>query len=129
MGPNLYPLLSHQDKVLDMGEDLDLTRLIPLGWSLFRWINTLIIIPIFTFLGGLGLNYGIVILLLTIFIKLVLYPLSYKSLISQAKMRILAPDIKALNDKYPGKENAIEYGFTLVPFDKKEDYKYLIRQY
>ena len=107
MGPNLYPLLSHQDKVLDMGEDLDLTRLIPLGWSLFRWINTLIIIPIFTFLGGLGLNYGIVILLLTIFIKLVLYPLSYKSLISQAKMRILAPDIKALNDKYPGKENAM----------------------
>lgn len=107
LGPNLYPLLSHMDKTLDMGENLDLTRLIPLGWSLFRWINTLIIIPVFTFLGSFGMNYGIVILLLTIFIKLILYPLTYKSLISQAKMRILAPDIKAINDKYPGKENAM----------------------
>ena len=107
LGPNLYPMLSDMDKTLDMGEDLELTRMIPLGWSLFRWINTLIIIPVFTFLGGLGMNYGIVILLLTIFIKLLLYPLSYKSLISQAKMRVLAPDIKAINDKYPGKENAM----------------------
>lgn len=107
LGPNLYPMLSDMDKTLDMGEDLELTRMIPLGWSLFRWINTLIIIPVFTFLGGLGMNYGIVILLLTIFIKLILYPLTYKSLISQAKMRVLAPDIKAINDKYPGKENAM----------------------
>lgn len=107
LGPNLYPMLSGMDKTLNMGEDLELTRMIPLGWSIFRWINTLIIIPVFTFLGGLGMNYGIVILLLTIFIKLILYPLTYKSLISQAKMRILAPDIKAINDKYPGKENAM----------------------
>ncbi len=107
LGPNLYPMLSGMDKTLNMGEDLELTRMIPLGWSIFRWINTLIIIPVFTFLGGLGMNYGIVILLLTIFIKLILYPLTYKSLISQAKMRVLAPDIKAINDKYPGKENAM----------------------
>ena len=107
LGPNLYPLLSDMDKTLDMGENLSLTRLIPLGWSLFRWINTLIVIPVFTFLGSFGMNYGIVILLLTLFIKLVLYPLTYKSLISQAKMRILAPDIKAINDKYPGKDNAM----------------------
>lgn len=107
LGPNLYPMLSKMDDTLNMGEDLELTRLIPLGWSLFRWINTLIIIPVFTFLGSFGMNYGIVILLLTIFIKLLLYPLTYKSLISQAKMRILAPDIKAINEKYPGKENAL----------------------
>ena len=68
-GPNLYPLLSDYDEQLSSDEDLELTKLIPLGWSLFRWINTLIIIPVFTFLGGFIENYGIIILLLTLFIK------------------------------------------------------------
>ena len=107
LGPNLYPLLSGLDDRIDRGEDLDMTQLIPLGWSIFRWINTLIIIPVFNFLGSFGWNYGIIILLLTIFIKIVLFPLTYKSYKSQAKMRILAPDIKAINDKYPGQENAM----------------------
>mgnify|MGYP002537065062 CR=1 FL=1 len=107
IGPNLYPLLSHLDKDIDAGEDLKLTRLIPLGWSVFRWINTGVVIPVFNFLGSFISNYGIIILLLTIFIKLVLFPLTYKSYKSQAKMRILAPDIKALNEKYPGNENAM----------------------
>ena len=107
IGPNLYPLLSHLDKEVEAGEDLKMTKLIPLGWSLFRWINTGVIIPVFTFLGNFISNYGIIILLLTIFIKLVLFPLTYKSYKSQAKMRVLAPDIKAINDKYPGAENAM----------------------
>ncbi len=107
IGPNLYPLLSHLDKEVEAGEYLKMTKLIPLGWSLFRWINTGVIIPVFTFLGKFISNYGIIILLLTIFIKLVLFPLTYKSYKSQAKMRVLAPDIKAINDKYPGAENAM----------------------
>ena len=107
IGPNLYPLLSHLDKNIDKNENLHLTRLIPLGWSLFRWINTIIVIPVFTFLGGFISNYGIIILLLTIFIKLILFPLTYKSYKSQAVMRYLSPQIKALNDKYPGTENAM----------------------
>lgn len=109
LGPNLYPLLSSLDDTLagEEGEDLDLTTLIPLGWSIFRWISTLIIIPVFTFLSSFISNYGIIILLLTLFIKLILFPLTYKSLMSQAKMRILAPDIKAINEKYPGTENAM----------------------
>lgn len=107
IGPNLYPLLSHLDKKICPDEDLDLTKLIPLGWTLFRWINVGVIIPVFSFLGKFISNYGIIILLLTIFIKLVLFPLTYKSYKSQAKMRILAPDIKAINDKYPGQENAM----------------------
>ena len=107
IGPNLYPLLSHLDKEVAVGEDLNMTKLIPLGWSLFRWINTGVIIPVFTFLGKFISNYGIIILLLTLFIKLVLFPLTYKSYKSQAKMRVLAPDIKAINDKYPGPENAM----------------------
>ncbi|MDE6489560.1 MAG: membrane protein insertase YidC, partial [Muribaculaceae bacterium] len=103
----LYPLLNKLQKEIDPNENLELTRLIPLGWSLFRWINTLIIIPVFTFLGHYISNYGIIILLLTIFIKVVLFPFTYKSYMSQAKMRVLAPEIKEINEKYPGKENAM----------------------
>lgn len=107
IGPNLYPLLSSLDKKTVSDEDLKLTKLIPLGWSIFRWINTGIVIPIFNFLGSFISNYGIIILIMTIFIKLVLFPLTYKSYKSQAKMRILAPDIKEINEKYPGNENAM----------------------
>ena len=107
IGPNLYPLLSDLDEQIETDEDLHLTRLIPLGWSLFRWINTGIVIPVFTFLGKWISNYGIIILLLTIFIKLILFPLTYKSYRSQAVMRVLAPDIKEINEKYPGTENAL----------------------
>lgn len=107
IGPNLYPLLSSLDKQTVSDEDLSLTKLIPLGWSIFRWINTGVVIPIFNFLGSFIHNYGIIILIMTIFIKLVLFPLTYKSYKSQAKMRILAPDIKAINEKYPGNENAM----------------------
>lgn len=106
-GPNEYKLLDKYSEVAN-DENLELTRLIPLGWSMFRWINTIIIIPIFNFLGTLDLNYGIIILILTFFIKLILFPLTYKSYSSQAKMRVLAPDIKAINDKYPGQENALK---------------------
>lgn len=107
LGPNLYPLLSHLDKEISPDEDLNLTRLIPLGWTLFRWINVGIVIPVFSFLGKYISSYGIIILLLTIFIKLILFPLTYKSYKSQAKMRILAPDIQKINEKYPGTENAM----------------------
>jgi len=107
LGPNLYPLLSSLDKTLAHDEDLEMTRLIPLGWSLFRWINTIIVIPVFNFLGQYISNYGVIILLLTIFIKIILFPFTYKSYMSQAKMRVLAPEIKEINDKYPGKENAM----------------------
>ena len=107
IGPNLYPLLSSLDRHTVADENLNLTKLIPLGWSIFRWINTGIIIPLFDFLGSWIHNYGLVILVMTIFIKIVLFPLTYKSYISQAKMRLLAPDIKAINEKYPGNDNAL----------------------
>jgi len=107
IGPNLYPLLKGIDDELASDDGLSLTRVIPLGWSWLRWINTLIVIPVFTFLSGFVSNYGIIILLLTIFIKLIIFPFTYKSYLSQAKMRLLAPEIKEINDKYPGKENAM----------------------
>ena len=107
IGPNLYPLLSQLEDEITPDEDLHLTKLIPLGWSLFRWINTLIVIPVFTFLGKYIASYGIIILILTLFIKLILFPFTYKSYMSQAKMRVLAPEIKEINDKYPAPENAM----------------------
>lgn len=107
-GPNDYPLLSSLDEKLSPDEDLELTRLVPLGWGLFRWVNKFIIIPVFSFLGSFISNYGIIILLLTLFIKLILFPFTYKSYISQAKMRVLSPEIKEINDKYPGNENAMK---------------------
>ena len=107
LGPNRYHMLSSYDK-FSPKEDLKLTHLIPLGWKLFRWINTGVIIPIFDWLGKFMSNYGLIILVLTIIIKLVLWPLTYKSYVSQAKMRILAPDIAAINEKYPNQEDAIK---------------------
>lgn len=106
-GPNRYKLLSSYDK-FSPNEDLKLTKLIPLGWKLFRWINTGIIIPVFNWLGSFISSYGIIILVLTILIKIVLSPLTFKSYMSQAKMRVLAPDIAAINEKYPGQDNAMK---------------------
>lgn len=108
LGPNSYPLLSDLQDQITPEENLHLTKLIPLGWTLFRWINTLIVIPVFDFFGQFIHNYGIIILLLTIFIKIILFPFTYKSYMSQAKMRVLAPEIKEINDKYPGNENAMK---------------------
>ncbi|MDE6609593.1 MAG: membrane protein insertase YidC [Muribaculaceae bacterium] len=108
LGPNLYPLLSSLDAEIETPEDLELTSLIPLGWPIIRWINTLIVIPVFTWLGSVISNYGMIILILTVFIKIILFPFTYKSLVSQAKMRVLAPEIKEINDRYPGQENAMK---------------------
>lgn len=108
-GPNDYPLLSDLDDVISPdGDSLSLNRLVPLGWGIFRWINQLIVIPVFTFLSKFISNYGIIILLLTIFIKIILFPFTYKSYKSQARMRVLAPEIKEINEKFPGDENAMK---------------------
>lgn len=109
LGPNSYPLLSKIDSKIDNGGDkLKLNRLVPLGWGPLRWINQFIVIPVFSFLSKYISSYGIIILLLTIFIKLIIFPFTYKSYMSQAKMRVLAPEIKEINEKYPGEENAMK---------------------
>ncbi|MBO7134958.1 MAG: membrane protein insertase YidC [Bacteroidales bacterium] len=102
-GPNKYSLLKeYTDKD---GNDMDMEKVIPLGWGIFGWVNKYAIIPMFNLLGRGISNYGIIILLMTIIIKLVLFPLTYKSYMSTAKMRVLKPQIDALSEKYPkGKE-------------------------
>lgn len=92
-GPNHYQSLKKID-------DLHLEKIIPLGWGIFGWVNQFIIIPIFNFLDGFNMNYGIIILILTIIIRLILLPLTYGSFKSQAKMKVLAPEVAEINAKF-----------------------------
>jgi YidC/Oxa1 family membrane protein insertase len=98
-GPN------HITTLRKYGNDLD--DLINLGGPLSRWINRYLVIPIFNFLNRFIGNYGIIILVLTIIIKVILFPLTYRSYKSMAKMRVLKPEIDAINEKIP-KEKAME---------------------
>jgi YidC/Oxa1 family membrane protein insertase len=89
---------------------LPLEHQIPIGWGFFllAWINKWIVIPVFNWLGGYGWNYGIVILVLTILLKLALFPIAYKTYLSAAKMRVLKPEVDAINAKFPKKEDAMK---------------------
>ena len=86
---------------LNSFEGLELTELLPLGWGIFGWVNEWFIIPVFKYLEMAFSNYGIIILLLTIIIKTLLMPLMYSSFKSQAKMRVLKPQIDEINAKIP----------------------------
>ena len=100
--------------------NLDLERQIPLGWGfLLHWINRLAVIPVFNFLEGFNLNYGIIILILTILLKIVLFPIAYKTYISSAKMRLLKPEIEEINKKFPKKDEAIKKQQALMGLYKK----------
>lgn len=113
IGPNSYSLLSTYD--------LDLERQIPLGWGFFlmSWINRFAVIPIFNYLDGFDMNYGIIILILTILLKIVLLPIAYKTYLSQAKMRVLKPEIDELSKKFPKKEDAMKKQQATMALYKK----------
>lgn len=95
VGPSQYKLLKEYDMKLE--------RQVPLGWGFFllQWCNRYIIIPVFNWLESYGISYGIIILILSLFIKLLVTPVNYKTYISSAKMRALKPEIEALNKKFP----------------------------
>lgn len=107
--PNKYSLLNDYNDTLAEGEEeLQLEKLVPLGWGLFRWVNQFFIIPLFNFLGGFIGNYGWLIFLLTVIVKTILFPLTYKSYMSSAKMRVLRPQVEEINAKYPNQDQAME---------------------
>lgn len=108
-GPNHFPTLKKYN--------MDLEKLVFLGRNIIRVINQYVIIPIFNWLKFIG-NYGIIILLLTIIIKMALFPLTYKSYQSQAKMRVLKPQIDEINAKIP-KEKAMERQQATMALYKK----------
>lgn len=98
-GPNKFSTLKSYDMKLE--------KVVPLGWGIFGWVNRFLIIPIFNWLGGFINSFGLIILLLTLIIKIGLFPLTYKSYKSSAKMRVLKPQIDELGKKY-GKDKAME---------------------
>lgn len=106
--PNKYSLLNDYNDTLEDGQELRLEKLVPLGWGIFRWVNQYFIIPLFNFLGGFIDNYGWLIFLLTVIVKLILFPLTYKSYMSSAKMRVLRPQVEEINAKYPNQDQAME---------------------
>ena len=105
-------------KIMDR-YDLDLDKQIPLGGKLVGWINRYIVVNVFNWLGSYGWNYGIVILVLTVIIKLALMPFAYKSYQSTAKMRVLKPEIDEINAKYPDERDNMKKQQAIMDLYKK----------
>ncbi len=112
-GPNKYSVLREFN--------LDLERQIPLGWSFapMAWINRFAVIPVFNWLENYGWNYGIIILILTILLKIVLLPIAYKTYLSSAKMRLLKPEIEEISKRYPKSEDAMKKQQATMALQKK----------
>ena len=107
-GPNSYNVLK------EYGNDIDLPDVINMGWKWIAWFNKYFVIPIFNFLqNNTTLNYGIIILLLTLIIKIILFPLTYKSYMSQARMRVLKPQVDEISKKYPA-DKAMEKQLAIM---------------
>lgn len=119
LGPNKYAVLR---KVADdNGSSLSLERIIPLGWIISSFISRWVVIPVFDFLQQYIASFGLIILILTILVKLVIFPLTYKSYLSTAKMRVLKPEIEAINAKYPRQEDAMKKQQATMELYKKAD--------
>ena len=100
-GPSDYNLLK-------TFETTDLDKTADLGWGIFGFLNKTVFYPVFNFLKGFLSNYGLIIILMTIVVRIIMSPLVYKSYLSSAKMKVIRPELTALNEKYPGKDNAMK---------------------
>ena len=110
-GPNDYNTLKKYD--------LKYEKIIPLGGWLVGWISRFVIIPCFNFLGKFISNYGLIILLMTILIRIVILPLTIKSYKSSAKMQVLKPEIDQLNKKYPNEKDAMKKQQAMMDLYRK----------
>ncbi len=110
-GPNHYKTLKKYE--------MNFEKVIPLGMNIIRWINKYFVINVFDFLSKYIGSYGLIILLLTILIKIILFPLTYKSYLSSAKMRVLKPQVDEINQKYPKKEDALKKQQAVMGLYKK----------
>ena len=116
-GPNKYAIL--KDVEVRADEDIYLEKVIPLGGWIIGWFNRWIIIPVMDFLSGHIASFGIIILILTLLVKALILPLTYKSYLSTAKMRVIKPEMDALNEKYPRKEDAMKKQQAMMELYKK----------
>ncbi len=117
LGPNKFSVLN---KLTDLnGNSLEMERIIPLGWVFSTFISRWVVIPLFDFLMKYIDSFGLIILILTILVKLLIFPLTYKSYLSTAKMRVIKPEIDALNAKYPRQEDAMKKQQEMMALYKK----------
>jgi len=110
-GPNSFTLMKKYD--------MQLEELVFLGRNIIRWINQFVIIPIFNLLDNFIVSYGLIILILTLIIKIVLFPLTHKSFISQAKMKVMKPMVDELAKKFPKQEDAMKKQQATMDLYKK----------
>jgi YidC/Oxa1 family membrane protein insertase len=89
-------------------------QIIDFGWGIFGWISRYVVIPIFNWLDGYGINYGVIILIMALMIKVVLFPLTYQSYKSMAKMRVLKPEMDALNEKHKNADAMVKQQATMA---------------
>ena len=116
-GPNKYSILKKIGE--PGGADIYLERLVPLGWGIFGWVNRWCVIPVFDFLRNYIGSFGIIIFILVLLVKLVISPLTYKSYVSMAKMRLVKPQIDELAKKYPKPEDAMKKQQATMELYKK----------
>ena len=116
-GPNKYSILKKIGE--PGGADIYLERLVPLGWGIFGWVNRWFVIPVFDFLRNYIGSFGIIIFILVLLVKLVISPLTYKSYVSMAKMRLVKPQIDELAKKYPKPEDAMKKQQATMELYKK----------
>lgn len=107
-GPNRYRYLQSMEQYRIGDRALHLEKLVYLGWPIVRWINRFFTIYVFDFLTGFGMNMGLVLLIITLLLRVIVYPTTRKSYLSSAKMRVLKPKVDALNEKYPKQEDALK---------------------
>ena len=107
-GPNDFRLLQAMEKESKFGKDLKMERLVYLGWPLFRIINRWFTLYVFDWLTNLGLNMGIVLILITLLLKAITYPLVKKSYMSSAKMRVLKPKLDEATKQYDKPEDQMQ---------------------
>ena len=105
IGPNNFRLIKAVEEQSTFGKDLDLEQLVDLGWWLLRWINRWFTLYVFDWLTGLGLNMGIVLILITILLKVITFPMVKKSYMSSAKMRVLKPKFDEATKQYDKPED------------------------
>ena len=108
IGPNDFRLLQHVEKKSEFGKDLDLQQLVYLGWPLFRIINRWFTIYVFDWLTKLGFSMGIVLILITLLLKAITYPMVKKSYMSSAKMRVLKPKLEEATKQYDKPEDQMQ---------------------
>ena len=108
IGPNNFRLIKAVEEQSTFGKDLDLEQLVDLGWWLLRWINRWFTLYVFDWLTGFGLNMGIVLILITLLLKAITFPMVKKSYMSSAKMRVLKPKFEEATKQYDKPEDQMK---------------------